>query len=427
MSSHTLKKLDKSQIELTVTVPSNDYEKHLPTAAIRLSERGAVKGFRPGHVPYDVMKREVGEMAILQEALEKIVQESFYNAITSEKLDTIGMPKIAIEKIAPGNDIVYKATVALLPKVTLPDFSKISVTRKLAPVTDEQMNEVIGNLAKMQAKEVLKNANANESDKVIIDMDMLLDNVPVEGGQAKGYGVYLSEDHYIPGFNKELVGLKKDDTKEFQLQFPDTHYQKHLAGKKVTFKVKVNDVFDRQFPEANDEFAKALGQESMEKLKELLRNNLGTEAEKKADEKAEIEMLDALIDGATFDEIPEVLIDAERQKMFYELQRDLERAGIPLEKYLEDLKKTEEEIFNDFKDRAIRRAKAALLSRHVAHENNITIADSDVDAEIKMMEDVYKDNPEYLENLKKPEVRDSIRTMLQNKKVIQWLKEKMVK
>lgn len=427
MPSHTLKKLDKSQIELTITVPSNDYEKHLPTAAMRLSERGAVKGFRPGHVPYDVMKREVGEMAILQEALEKIVQESFYTAIKEEKLDTIGMPKIAIAKLAPGNDIVYTATVALLPKVTLPDFSKISIERKAQPVTDDQMNEVIGNLAKMQAKEVLKNGTSTDADKVVIDMDMLLDNVPVEGGQAKGYGVYLSEDHYIPGFNKELIGLKKDDTKEFQLQFPDTHYQKHLAGKKVAFKVKVNDVFDRQFPEANDEFAKALGQESMEKLKELLRTNLGTEAEKKADETTEIEMLDALIDGSTFDEIPEVLIDAERQKMFYELQRDLERARIPLEKYLEDLKKTEEEIFNDFKDRAIRRAKAALLSRHVAHENSITVPDEDVDAEIKMMEDVYKDNPEYLENLKKPEVRDSIRTMLQNKKVIQWLKEKIVK
>ena len=125
--AHSLKNLDKSQVELTITVTPAEYEKHLPVAAMRLSERGAVKGFRPGHVPYDVMKREVGEMAILQEALERIVQESFYIAIKEEKLDTIGMPKIGIEKIAPGNDIAYKATVALLPKVTLPHLSKITV------------------------------------------------------------------------------------------------------------------------------------------------------------------------------------------------------------------------------------------------------------------------------------------------------------
>ena len=164
----------------------------------------------------------------------------------------------------------------------------------------------------------------------------------------------------------------------------------------------------------------------MEKLKDLVRNNIEKEAEQKAKQSVEIEILDALIEKSTFDPIPEVIIDAERQKMFFELKRDLERNGVSIEDYLRDIKKTEEEIFNDFKVQAEKRAKAALISRQVASEQEIKVSDEEIDGEIKMMNDVYKDNPEYLENLKKPEVRDSIATALQNKKVMVWLEEKIV-
>ena len=123
--SYTVKKIEKSQVEMTITVSPKDYEKHLEKAAQRISARTKIKGFRPGKASFEVVKKEVGAMNILNEALEQIVQESFYQAIKEEKLESIGMPKIEVEKMAPDNDIVYKATVALLPKVTLPDLSKI--------------------------------------------------------------------------------------------------------------------------------------------------------------------------------------------------------------------------------------------------------------------------------------------------------------
>jgi len=129
--SHTTKKLDQNQIEFIVTVTPAEYQKHLEKASVRISERTAVKGFRSGKVPYEIMKKEVGEMNILQEALEPIVQETFYQAVVAEKLETIGMPKIDVEKLAPGNDIVYKALVGLMPKVKIGDLSKIKITRRL--------------------------------------------------------------------------------------------------------------------------------------------------------------------------------------------------------------------------------------------------------------------------------------------------------
>jgi len=425
--SHSLKKLEKSEIELIITVAPADYEKHNKKAAERISERTAIKGFRKGKVPFDIIKKEVGEMSILQESLEDVIKETFYKAVSAEKLETIGMPKIDIEKLAPGNDIVYKATVGLMPKVKLADISKIKIEKKEKPVSAEAIQETIKTLCQMNASEALKTGLAEGTDKLTIDMDMFLDNVPVEGGQAKDYQVYLGEDHYVPGFNKEIVGLKAGEEKDFTLKFPETHYQKMLAGKEVKFKIKVKGVYERKIPEMTDEMAKKFGQKDTAELMATIKKNLKDEAEQKAEQTAEIEMLEKLIGKTEFDPIPTVIVDSERQKMFYELKNDLDRHGITIDQYLADIKKDEKKLFEDFKAQAEKRAKAALISRHVAIEQEIKISDEELDKEIKNMEDVYKNEKETLERLKDHGVRDSIATALQNKKVMAWLKKQIIK
>lgn len=422
------KKLDKSQLELTITVTPDEYKKHLDLAAKKISDRIAIKGFRKGKAPFDVIKKEVGEMAILQEALEKIVQEFYFDAIMKEKLEVIGMPEIKVEKAAPDNDVIFKATVALLPEVKLADLEKIKIKKEVKEIKEEEIKEVLDNLAKMQAKEVLKEGKATIDDKIVIDMDLFLDNVPVEGGQAKDYQVYLAEkEHHIAGFNDNLLDLKKGDEKEFELTFPKDYYNKMLAGNLAKFKIKVKDVFTRELAKIDDDFAKKLGQENLEKLKELLKNNLTKEKEQKASESAEIEMFDALIEKSNFDEIPEVLVNNERTRMFYELQSDLERNGVTLKQYMDDIKKDEKELQEYFTERATKRAKASLLSRKIAQENNIEISDEELKKEIDLMKDMYKNNAEYLSNLNKPEVKESIKNMLVNKKVVEFLKEKIIK
>lgn len=425
---HTTKKLPKSQVELTISVTPEECKKHMEKAATKISARTSIKGFRKGKAPYDMVKREVGEMNILNEALEGIVHESFYKAVTEENLETIGMPEIKIEKVAPGNDVEYVATVALLPNVKLADLSKINVERKEKEITDAQVDEMIENLRGMQSKEVLKDGVATKEDMIEIDMDLKVDNVPIEGGQAKGYRIYLSEkDRHIPGFNDELIGLKAGDEKTFTLPFPETYYKKSLAGKPGTFEITVKGVYTRELPTVDEAFAKTLGQSSVEELKKKLKENLALEEGRKADQRAEEEIFDTTIEKSTFDEIPDVLIDAERKKMFYELQRDLDRNGVSISDYMQSIKKTEEELFEDFKQRAIKRAQASLISRVIAKEQNITISDEELQKEIDMMKEAYKDNAEAQENLKKPEVHDTIRNVEQNKKVVAWLKGQVLK
>lgn len=423
--SYTTKKLDDSQIELQFTVTPADYQKDVEAAAVRLSERAGIKGFRPGKAPYSAVKQQVGELKILEEALERIVQHVFFEAIKAEKLQTLGMPQITIEKIAPGNDLVFKAVVALVPNVKLPNLETIKTDVKPVKVGDKEVAETLENLRKYQPKEIAKTGASTKADKLVIELNMFIDKIPVEGGQAKNHQVYLSEPHYIPGLAEQLVGLKAGEEKEFNLKFPSEHYQKHLAGKNVDFKVKVNEVFELQYADLNDDFAKKLGQESLEKLKQLLLANLTTEAEKKEDQRQEVAILEELIAKSEFDVIPKIVIDSEKKKMFYELKNDLDRRGIPMEQYLMDLKKTEDQIFNDFTEGATKRAKAALISREVAKQNKITVNDKEIAAEVEAIKKAYPNDAKVEENLTRHEVLDTIAATLQNRKVVEYLKSKI--
>jgi trigger factor len=298
---HDKKIISKTEIELIITVEPKEYEKEVLKAAEKLSERAAIKGFRPGKAPYDAVKQQVGEIKIMEEAINDIIQNTFFKVIQEEKIDSVGMPKISIEKMVPGNDFVYKAQIALLPKIKLADLKKIKIDSKKVEVTDEEMNKVLEDLKKMQIQETIKDDEAQKEDKVLIDMDMFIGGVLVEGGQTKNHHVYLNEEHYIPGLKGKLIGLKKDDTKEFTLRFPKNHYQQHLADKDVDFKIKVNNVFKLTLPEIDDEFAKKLGQENVEKLKNLLKENLLREAEMKEKQRLEAEILEKVIEKSEFE------------------------------------------------------------------------------------------------------------------------------
>lgn len=422
---HTIKTLPQSELEITITVPVDEYKKDLEKAATTISERTSIKGFRKGKAPYDMVKKEVGEMAILNQAVESVIQSTYFKVVTEEKLDTIGMPKINVSKLAPDNDIEYVATVATLPEVTVPELSTLKTKKQEAKVDEKKVDETIDALRGMHATEIKKDGPAEGTDKLVLDMHMKHDGVDLEGGHAHDYQVYLSEDHYLPGFNKEVEGMRAGEKKTFTLDFPKDHYQKQFAGKSVEVTVDVKEVFERQLPEVTDEFAKALGQESAEALREIITKNVTEEAEKKAAEASEIAVLDELIEKSTIGEIPQVLIDNERQKMFNELLRDLERMGVSVEQYLNDIKKTEEDLFNDFKEQATKRAKTALISRQIAKQQGVEVKEEELKAELDKIREMYKDNEEAQKNINRPEVQDTIATTMQNKKVMEYVKEQV--
>ncbi|MCX6745401.1 MAG: trigger factor [Candidatus Parcubacteria bacterium] len=419
---YELKKLPKSQVEISVTIFHDELKPFIEKATQKLSEQTKIDGFRPGKVPLEILKKRVGEMKILEEAATLAVEKSYVEIATKEKLEPLGSPKIDLEKLAPNNDFSYKATINLIPEVKIGDYKSVKIKEKEIKVSEEDINKIIEEVRNQKATEVLENKTVAKGDRVEIDFDIFRDNVPIDGGAQKKYPLVVGTGQFIPGFEDNLIGLKTNEEKEFELKFPEKYHNVNLAGKPAKFKVKVLAVYKRTLPELNDEFAKSLGIETLNKLKEQIHHNVEHEEHHKEEERVEIEMLEKLIDKSQFGEIPDVLINSEVNKMLQELESNIARQGLKFDDYLKHLNKTTEQMKLEFVPQAIKRVKGALLTRAIFLKEKMEIPENEVDKEIEAAGKMYQQYPDMLKNLQTPEYRDYISNMIGNRKVMDFLK-----
>ncbi len=423
----TKKPLEKGQLELTITVEVAELDKYLHSAANRLSKKNKVPGFRPGKVPFEMAKNQFGEMALYQEALDEVITQTYYKAITNEKIEAVGQPKIDIDKLAPQNPIVYKAVVNLLPTITLGDWQQIKVAKKDVSATEEDITKTLEQLQNLNVKEVITDRVIQKGDKAEIDFVGTIDKVAIEGGTSYKYPVIVGEGNMIPGFEDKLIGLKKDQEIDFSLQFPAKYFQKNLAGKLADFHVKVVNILERQKPELNDDFAKNVGFANLAELKEQLKNNINKDKEQKELQRVESEAIHEIIKTATFSELPEMLIDSEIHKMIHELEHSVNGQGLDLAGYLKSINKTHDDLHTDFRAQAIERIKAALILKQLAKDNDIKAEESEVKAEIEKQKNTYKEDPEALKQINSHDNWQYLANVLTNQKVIKFISDKIVK
>ncbi len=429
------KVLPKQQLEIQVELTIDELRPFIEATLEEIGKTKTIKGFRPGKAPKEMVMKEVGEMKIYQYAANDAIAKTYYDFLETEQLETVDQPSIEVIKLAPGNDFVFKATVSLLPKVELCDYTKIKV--KAIPeikIEDTEVNKVLEDLRKMRAKEILEDKAAETGNKVELDFNTYIDNVPIEGGQAQKHWVIIGEQHMIPGFEEALVGLKKGDEKEFELEFPKNYHEKRLAGQKATFKVKIHGVYKIELPELNEEFARALGMKDFESLKKSIGNNMKREKENRETQKQELELIEKLIEKCKFDEIPEVLINDETHKMLHELEDNVANQGMKFDDYLSHMKKTESELRLDFVPDAIKRVKTALAIRAIAKQEKIEVSHDEIHEELDKIIASYKLNPAYAgeverieQNLHSHETHHYITNILTNRKTLTKLKELVTK
>jgi len=424
---YNIQELDGSEVEINIIVNPDEYQEDLEKAAERISNRVDIDGFREGNAPYRVVKNEVGEMKIMQEALQTIAQRSYVQVLKQENIESVGSPEVEVKKMAPGDAVEFTATVGVMPEIELADLNTLEVEKEMKEVKEEDVQDSLDSLRKMHAEEEKKEGPAQDDDKIVLDMNMSVDGVPVEGGQAQDYQVYLNEeDQHIPGFNEKVEGMKAGEEKEFTLDFPENHYQQNLAGKTVDFNITVNEVYSQELPDLDEDFAKKLGQEDVEGIKNLIRQNLEQEAKKKENQQFEIKLLNKMVEESEIGEVPEALIEAEKQKMYQELKNDLEKNGVTIEQYLEDIKKTEEELLEGFTEQATKRAKTALISRKLAEEHEqLQPTEEEIEEEVEKIRQANEGSEEIEERLQNQQVRGTIATTIQNRKVVDWLKDQV--
>jgi trigger factor len=417
----TSKELPKSQVELTIELSEEEIAPYVQDAAKRISQEVEVKGFRKGKVPYDVLKEHVGEQVIYEEAFNAIVEETYPKAVDQEKLQVAGRASIDREKLAPGNPVVYKATVPLLPNVTLGNYKSLKARKQAEPVDEKKLEKTFDDLRRIRSKEVLVNRAAKIGDKVLIDFDVKIGGVSIEGGQGSKQGLLLGEGQFIPGFEEAVAGMSKGEEKDFNINFPADYHKKDIAGKPAEVHVKVHEVYEIELPEITDELAKDLNFGSLEELKKEIRSNLERENEQKVNEKFELEVIDEIIAQSQFGDLPDQIVDEEAEKMLAELKHDVQQQGLKVEDYLTHVKKTEDELLKDFRTNAEKRIKAALVMREVALAEAITVPHAEIDAEIEKMKEAYKSVPEMAGQLDSPAYRDRFENMMMHRKVFERL------
>lgn len=425
---YAIKELAKSQKEVKVTVPPEELKPYMERAAAELSGKVKIEGFRPGKASYDIVAKRVGEMNILEEALPNVVRKQLVEIIEKEKLETVGEPSINVEKAAPGNEVVFTATLTLLPAVKkMADYKSIKIEAKDVVVKDEEVERVVGELRKMQSVEREVEREVQKGDKATVDMSMAIDNVTVEGGATKGHSIYLDEPYYIPGLNEQLLGMKKGERKVFKLTFPKDHFNKNLKGKEVEFTVDLKGVHQIENPEVDDNFAKRLGQESTEKLKEILRKNLQDEANIKETQRQEIAAIEELIKKSEVADLPDMLVTNETRKMIHELEHSVAGQGGEFGDYLKSINKTHDQLMLEFAPQAIQRVKSMILMREIAKRENLEPSDKEMlDEQLRLL-NMYADDPETQARIRSEDGEDYMRGMLKNRKVLAFIRETCVK
>lgn len=423
----TVKKLPESKVEMNVIMPWEEWQGEIDHAMEGMGKGVKIPGFRQGKVPKNMVVKHFGKPAIMVEAAEHVVSHSYAKALDQEKIDALGQPVVTLGKVEEGKEFTYSIVTAVMPEVKLASWrdavKKINAdfAKKEVAVEEKDILTELERLATMRAKQVTVNREARMEDSVQVDFTVLVDGVVIEGGKSEKHPLVLGKGVFIPGFEEQLVGMKENEEKSFELTFPAEYHAKHLAGRLATFQVKMRLVQEREVPALDDAFAKSLGKfETLDQVKENLRT--GMMEEKKEQQKAmwRTDILDALVTRATI-EYPQILIEQELRKMTHDFEAQLQSMNITFDTYLEQMKKTKAEVEKEWLPQAKKRLAANLVIEMLAEEEAITADSAEVEVEMNKALQYYKNVKDIEKNLDMERLYTAIAGQMKNEKVLTWL------
>jgi len=362
--------------QINVTIPAEDVSKKLDEQFARLAKNIKIDGFRPGKVPVAEVKKRHGEQ-VRAELAQKLVEDSLPQAIMDNKLQVAGQPNIHAHDVKEGEDYAYHAHVEVYPEVKVKGADKLKLTREISEPSQELLDEAMQNLQKQLATFEEKKDAAAEGDRVTINAVGKVDGKAFDGGKLDDFSVTIGSGQLIPGFEDGLKGLKAGDKKDLKVKFPAEYHAKDLAGKPAVFETEVVKVEAQKIEELNDDSVKALGMDSLAKLKEMMNEGAKNDLERASEQRLKRELFDQL-DKANKVTLPESLIQSEQNALFQAQVQEWQRMGVTPDM----LGKGMDEIKVELKDLAERRVKLGLVLAEIAKSNNVKVEDADLEAAI---------------------------------------------
>ena len=409
--------------EFEVVITDNEINKLVNVKLENIAKEVNLPGFRPGKVPISVVKNRFGKQ-ILGEVVRESVDSFTKETIEKNNLIPSSQPKVEIVSFEEGQDLKAKLSVEIMPEIEIPDLSKLDITKPVVKVSEKEIDEAVEKIARenIGTKTVTEKRPAKTGDTVVIDFLGKIDDVPFEGGEAKGHNLKLGSNSFIPGFEDGLVGCSIGKKVNINVTFPEDYQASNLAGKNAVFETTINEIKEDNDLLINDDFAKNLGMEDLNALKKAVSEQMNKQHDIASRDKSKRQILDLLADAVSF-ELPETLEKEEYNSICKAMnpnakpeKMDASNEDAP-EPQVDEGMSDEEKI--DASEIAQRRVRLGLLLSEIGRKNNIKVEEEDTRKSMmqeiqkypgqeKQVMDYFKNNPEAQQQLSGPIFEDKI-------------------
>jgi trigger factor len=363
-----------------VEVPEDLVVKEVDSFYRELSRKAKIKGFRPGKVPRNILERHFKDY-VKAEVIQKLIQESYPQALSEAKLQPISNPLIDPGEMEGGKPFQYAATVEIKPEIKLEGYIGLKIEGKKEEVKDEEVEERLKNLQNIHAqlKTVSDPRPIQPGDFVILDYEASMENKPLDEGKATDFTVEVGSGRFIPDLEEKLVGLKPDEEKEIEVSFPEDYGYKKWAGKALSFHVKIKEIKEKILPILDNEFAKDLGDySSLEELRLKLREEIEKEKKSILERQLKDQMVEQLLQANSF-EVPESLVEEQTRTLVSDTKMRLATQGVDFK----NLGLSEEKLQGDYREMAQKQVRTFLILEKIADQEGITVTDGEAEDRIR--------------------------------------------
>lgn len=413
--------LEKNMAKLTVEVDNAEFLKAIDVAYKKNRNKFNLPGFRKGKAPKEMIMKMYGPQVFFEDALNEILDKTYPEAAKESGLEIVSRPEIGVEQIGMDQNVIYTATVAVKPEVTLGEYKGVTVEKAETTVSAKEVNEKLAAELEKNARVVEVEREIKKDDIATIDFVGSVDGVEFEGGKGEDYPLTIGSGTFIPGFEDQLIGHKAGETVDVKVTFPENYGAKDLAGKEALFVTTIKAVKEKQVPAADDEFASEVSEfDTLDEYKKDLKKTLKEEKEKAATTTNERNVIAKVVANASV-EIPAPMLEAQLDNMLYDYQTRLAQQGIPMDQYLKITGQTVEQIKDQMKESAEKNLKTSLVIEAIMEKENITVAEERVDEEFKKIAEQYKMEYDDLKKTVSEEQKESMKREIAFQETIDML------
>jgi len=386
-----VEKLEKNMAKLTVEVPAEEFEKALTKAYNKNKGKFNIPGFRKGKAPQAMVEKMYGAGVLYEDAINEALDVTYGDAVEESGLEIVSRPEIGVEQVEKGKNLIYTATVAVKPEVTLGDYKGIEVTKAVAEVTDEDIEAELKKVQEQNSRLItVEDRAVEDGDQTVVNFEGFVDGKAFEGGKGEDYPLTIGSHSFIDTFEEQLVGKNIGEECEVKVTFPNEYHSTELAGKEAMFKVTVKEIKKKELPDLNDEFAEEVSEfDTLEEYKKDIKEKAAVNKAKAAATENEDHVVQKVVENATM-EIPEPMIDSQVNNMMQDYARRMQSQGLSLDQYMKFTGMTIETLKEQMKPQALKRIQTRLVLEAVVKTESIAVGEEAVEKEIAGMAENYK-------------------------------------